>query len=253
MKQLIIIVSVSLITSSLYAQKWSYAFCGKTSERAVFASNVSKAVKLAWEAEVSNKDKKESLLDDIIFGTDDEIIERYTSDNTQVGNINENLEEIAEAAGIKEVDKGPEKKKKNNSESNALIVKPLVPTVKSNDNFSEKIIESLNDAVDSDSIYALPEIIASFPGGNKALSAFISTNITLSETTQQSVSGKVFIRFMVNKEGDISKTHLVRGLSDEHNQEALRVIKQMPKWRPAQQAGITVNSWHVLPIYFGVK
>jgi protein TonB len=67
------------------------------------------------------------------------------------------------------------------------------------------------------------------------------------------VKGKVFIRFMVKKNGELSNIYLVKGLTNACNMEAIKVVKKMPSWIPATQKGNVVSSWYTLPIYFEIE
>ena len=107
------------------------------------------------------------------------------------------------------------------------------------------------DEVDRDSIYISPTISPSFVGGIDALKAFFAQNLKIPEVMKgQEIKGRVFIRFVVRKDGKIDKVHLVKGSNDECNFEAIRVIKMMPAWLPASDKGDAVSSYHVLPISF---
>jgi periplasmic protein TonB len=107
------------------------------------------------------------------------------------------------------------------------------------------------DEVDRDSIYISPTISPSFVGGIDALKAFFAQNLKIPEVMKgQEIKGRVFIRFVVRKDGKIDKVHLVKGPNDECNFEAIRVIKMMPAWLPASDKGDAVSSYHVLPISF---
>jgi Gram-negative bacterial TonB protein C-terminal len=107
------------------------------------------------------------------------------------------------------------------------------------------------DEVDRDSIYISPTISPSFVGGIDALKAFFAQNLKIPEVMKgQEIKGRVFVRFVVRKDGKIDKVHLVKGPNDECNFEAIRVIKMMPAWLPASDKGDAVSSYHVLPISF---
>jgi hypothetical protein len=107
------------------------------------------------------------------------------------------------------------------------------------------------DEVDRDSIYISPTISPSFVGGIDAMKAFFAQNLKIPEVMKgQEIKGRVFIRFVVRKDGKIDKVHLVKGPNDECNFEAIRVIKMMPAWLPASDKGDAVSSYHVLPISF---
>jgi hypothetical protein len=100
MKNLAILLVSLFIINPLYAQRWSSAFIGKPESRALYASNVAKAIQNAWENELSSKDKKEMLLDEIIFGKDFEAKETRSNEVNKL--VMSNIDEIEEVLGIKE-------------------------------------------------------------------------------------------------------------------------------------------------------
>lgn len=107
------------------------------------------------------------------------------------------------------------------------------------------------DEIDRDSIYISPTIAPSFVGGIEAMKAFFAQNLKIAEVVKgQEIKGRVFIRFVVRKDGKIDKVHLVKGPNDDCNSEAIRVIKMMPAWQPASDKGDAVSAYHVLPISF---
>jgi TonB family protein len=110
------------------------------------------------------------------------------------------------------------------------------------------------DNIDFDSVYVAPELPASFQGGADALKQFFGQNLQFPQKyVDTELKGKVYVRFIVRRNGKIDKIHLVKGPNDECNQEALRVIKAMPKWTPATNNGNVVSSYHVLPVSFLIK
>ena len=107
------------------------------------------------------------------------------------------------------------------------------------------------DEVDRDSIYISPPIAPSFMGGIEAMKSFFAQNLKILEVVKgQEIKGRVFVRFVVRKDGKIDKVHLVKGPNDDCNSEAIRVIKMMPAWLPASDKGDAVSAYHVLPISF---
>ncbi len=282
MKNIAILFCILLFVNPLYAQRWSSAFLGKPEARAMYASNVAKAIQSAWEEEISSKSKKEMLLDEIIFGQDSE---KKTVQGTEISKVSmNNIDEIEEISGIKEESIDPVKKKKVEApvivpekvSENAKVEETTITPMGNIDEVKEAIERNENNIpkkdvavqvtmqkkstliinnndIEADTVYAIPEIEASFVGGVNAMKQFFAKNIKTPENTGKTVKGKVFIRFMISKKGEISKIYLVKGLIDECNQEALRVVKKMSNWIPATQNGNSVNSWHTLPIYFEIE
>jgi outer membrane transport energization protein TonB (TC 2.C.1.1.1) len=67
------------------------------------------------------------------------------------------------------------------------------------------------------------------------------------------VEGKVYIRFIVTENGDIDKATVMRSLNKDCDEEALRVIKGMPKWEPGKQNGVNASVYYVIPIHFSLN
>lgn len=98
------------------------------------------------------------------------------------------------------------------------------------------------------------ETMPEFPGGERAMMNFIVKNIQYPSTAiEEGISGKVYIRFVVGKDGSITDARVVRGVSSALDNEALRVIRMMPKWTPGTQLGKPVRVMFTLPINFSLK
>lgn len=91
------------------------------------------------------------------------------------------------------------------------------------------------------------EYSASFPGGVDSLKSFIKKN--LKQPTEKQ-TGRVFVAFVINKDGTTSDFEIVRGLTKECDEKALEVLKKMPKWTPGMQQGIAVRQRFVMPVIF---
>lgn len=104
---------------------------------------------------------------------------------------------------------------------------------------------------ENDSIYNVVSKNAEFPGGNMAASNWISKNMTYPEECQkQGIEGRVVIKFVVNKDGSIVDAEAVKSPHPALAAEALRVVKSMPKWKPAKEGGKVVRSRFNIPIVF---
>jgi hypothetical protein len=279
MKNITILFCIFILINPLFAQRWSSAFIGKPESRAMYASNVAKAIQNAWEEEVSSKSKKEMLLDEIIFGQESELKENKSIEASKSKSIMNNIDEIEEVLGIKEEIKNDPVKKKTETAvtSNPIKTTPVIETVNidamgntdevkdaiGSDNFQSKKVDKYsdkkssisinNDDMEVDSVYSIPEVSPAFPGGQNAMRNFFAKNIITPEGDGTTVKGKVFVRFMVKKNGELAKIYLVKGLNEACNKEAIRVVKKMPSWIPATQEGNVVSSWHTLPIYFEIE
>jgi TonB family protein len=100
-------------------------------------------------------------------------------------------------------------------------------------------------------IYTEVEQNASFPGGQREMNKFLSKNLKYPEKAQRAyVKGRVFLSFIVKSTGEIDDIQVVKGLGFGLDEEAIRIVKAMPKWIPGMQSGKKVNSKFNLPISF---
>lgn len=98
------------------------------------------------------------------------------------------------------------------------------------------------------------EQMPSFPGGETEMGKYIGENLKYPvEAQTKGIQGRVTIRFIVAKTGEISDATVVRGIDPECDAEALRVINAMPKWTPGKQNGKIVPVYFTIPIVFKLK
>lgn len=110
------------------------------------------------------------------------------------------------------------------------------------------------DDLETDSIHVSPTVPPSFVGGVEALQTFFAQKLKLPNNVKSAdVKGRVFVKFLVRKDGKLDKVHLLEGLHDDCNAEAIRVIKMMPAWIPASNRGEAVSAYYILPVSFGIK
>ena len=103
------------------------------------------------------------------------------------------------------------------------------------------------DKENEDIIIDPVEYSASFPGGLDSLRSFIKKNMT---PLTEKKNGRVFVAFVINKDGTTTDFEIVRGLTKECDEKALEVLKKMPKWTPGTQQGIPVRQRFVMPVVF---
>ncbi|MBC9812561.1 energy transducer TonB [Crocinitomicaceae bacterium CZZ-1] len=97
---------------------------------------------------------------------------------------------------------------------------------------------------------------AMFPGGYTAMAKYLGNNIKYPELALMGgIEGKVTLRFIVGKDGNIENVTVARGVPGcpECDKEAIRVVKSMPKWEPAMNDNKIVRSYFNLPITFKIK
>lgn len=106
---------------------------------------------------------------------------------------------------------------------------------------------------DGEAIYDIKSIdlAPEYPGGNDEMNAFISKNIQFPiEAAKNGIKGKVVAKFVIDRKGKVKNLEIIQSVHELLDQEALRVIRLMPKWTPGEQNGKKVNVMFSLPINF---
>lgn len=112
----------------------------------------------------------------------------------------------------------------------------------------DEIKEDLD--VPFDRVEVKPEYI----GGAEKMIGFISKNTVYpSVCVNQGIEGKVFVTFIIDKEGNVTNAEIARGVNKHLDKEALRVINKMPKWKPGYQRGKAVNVKYTIPVTYILK
>lgn len=100
-------------------------------------------------------------------------------------------------------------------------------------------------------VFFIVEEMPEFPGGEAALRAFIAKSINYPVIAQENgIQGKVYVTFVVDKDGGISEAKIARGVDPSIDKEALRVVNSLPKWKPGKQRGKPVRVSYTVPISF---
>lgn len=95
------------------------------------------------------------------------------------------------------------------------------------------------------------EQMPEFPGGEVALRTYIAEHTEYPPlATENGIQGTVYVRFVVKKNGSVGEVQVTRGVDPLLDEEALRVVKSLPKFKPGIQGGRPVNVWFSVPIYF---
>lgn len=126
------------------------------------------------------------------------------------------------------------------------------PAVKSTSKAGEKAVESSDPKkVFTGKVYDLVDEMPSFPGGPAGLMKWLSSHVQYPAIAIDiCIQGTVIVSFIVEPDGSVSNAKLVRSVDPCIDQEALRLVGQMPKWNPGKRAGIPVRVRCGLPIKF---
>ncbi len=110
------------------------------------------------------------------------------------------------------------------------------------------------DTPDEGKVFVAVEQQPQFPDGDKALYKFLSYNIQYPQAAARAnVSGKVYVKFVVEKDGSIGNVEITKGIGFGCDEEAERVIKLMPKWTPGKQNGKAVRVYFNMPVVYRLE
>ena len=126
-------------------------------------------------------------------------------------------------------------------DENAIDIEDLLKHQAMADEKAEEIL---------DGVEQMPE----YPGGYEALTKYLNQSIEYPAIARENnIQGRVFIKFVVYKDGTVGKIEVAQGVHSSLDKEAVRVVKEMPKWIAGRQNGKTVNVAFTLPIIFSLK
>ena len=111
-------------------------------------------------------------------------------------------------------------------------------------------VEKADEAQKSE-IFTVVENMPEFPGGMAKLSEYLSKNLKYPQSARDSgIQGRVFVNFVIEPDGSVSNVKVMRTLGGGCDEEAIRVVKAMPKWKPGVQRGKAVRVSYILPVNF---
>lgn len=114
-------------------------------------------------------------------------------------------------------------------------------------------VEEEEEIVEAE-IFTVVESMPEFPGGTGELYKYLGTSIKYPPLAKESgIQGRVFVNFVVEPNGSISNVKVLRGIGGGCDEEAIRVVEAMPKWKPGKQRGKPVRVSYNLPIKFTLQ
>lgn len=129
--------------------------------------------------------------------------------------------------------------------------------INDNETFTEPVVtQPVVSAPPKEEIVTYVEEDAEFPGGYAEMMRFFQKNMKYPEiAVQAGIEGKASLRFVVDKDGSISRVTVVKGVPNcpECDKEAVRVVKAMPKWKPGKVGGKAVTSYYSMPVAFKLQ
>ena len=113
------------------------------------------------------------------------------------------------------------------------------------------VIQQEEEEAEESEVFFIVEDMPEFPGGELALRKFIANAIKYPVIAQENgIQGKVYVNFVVDKDGSVSNARIARGVDASLDKEALRVVNTLPKWKPGMQRGKPVRVSYTVPISF---
>lgn len=197
-------------------------------EGAVSSGEILQPAVITRDAEKATADAKitaEEATDFSVIQTDDRLAEKET---------------VTETAGRAEDKK--EKPNKKNTNKDEIASSPAVSSKANN-------YDAANDSVPA--IYTYADVQPSFKGGVDSMNAYLANNLRYPPIDD--VSGNVYVKFVVNEDGSVSNAVVLRGIGKKFDDEALRLVNEMPKWNPGIKNGKPVKVYYVLVVKYSMN
>lgn len=113
------------------------------------------------------------------------------------------------------------------------------------------VFEEAPEEEEVDEIFTIVEDQPEFPGGMAAFYEFVGKKMKYpSQARRMGIEGRVYVEFIVDKDGTVTDVRAVKGIGAGCDEEAVRVMKTVPKFKPGKQRGRPVKVKMVMPIYF---
>jgi periplasmic protein TonB len=196
-----------------------------------------------------------------------EAMKMSTLDNAVVKNDVKKVEPVAPPPALKSsikfvapiIAKDEEVKEEFKSQEQLTNTKVAISIadVKGNDEKGKDIADikqAVTQVEEPDHVYQVIEQMPQYPGGESELMSYIAKNLKYPVIAQENgIQGKVILRFVVSKSGQVDKIEVVRSLDPACDKEAVRVVRTLQRWIPGKQNGVNVSVYYTLPIAFKLE
>ena len=147
------------------------------------------------------------------------------------------------------------RKEEKKAQAPNVVMLEIVGDIEADDELDGYIVSEVGEVEDSDmvDVYMIVEQMPEFPGGQDALDKYIRENLRYSEVIgkyQVDAAGRIFVNFIVEPDGSITNVKVLRGIYEHYDEEAVRVVKSMPKWNPGKQYDKPVRVSYTIPVVF---
>jgi protein TonB len=134
------------------------------------------------------------------------------------------------------------------------VLLPPKPKTKKTDSFVVFVPKFVEPKKVVEPILPIADVMPEFPGGLEELYKYLGSNMKYPPMARENgIQGKVFVSFVVEKDGSITQIKELRGIGGGCDKEAKRVVKKMPKWKAGEQNGIPVRVRYTLPVSFQLR
>ena len=187
----------------------------------------------------------------------------HTPDSTEMPNDSISNDTIPSDAYLLEGDvlapepdtmKAEEKKAACKKEELLEIVGGIEEEEWDTEGFVEPNFDEAVEDEDRPGVYMIVEQMPEFPGGDKELYQFIADNLKYpAEAKEKGIKGRVFVNFIVEPDGSVSDIRVLRGIGGGCDEEAVRIVESMPKFKPGMQNGEAVRVSYTVPVNFKLQ
>lgn len=132
-----------------------------------------------------------------------------------------------------------------------LINELVVTTTEMNSTDGIELVELPVEIRDPEETFTIVEEMPEFPGGDAALMRYLAKSVRYPVIAEQNnIQGRVYIQFVINTNGEVTNAIVLRGVDPSLDKEAIRVVENMPSWKPGKQRNKPVRVSFTVPINF---
>lgn len=122
------------------------------------------------------------------------------------------------------------------------------------DGNSEDLPPIIKKPIDNSPIFKSAEVMPEFPGGEAALIKYINSHIQYPAAAEENnIQGRVIVQMVIEKDGSVGRVQVIRSVDRSLDNEAIRVVKSLPKFFPGKQNNQPVRAWYTMPITFKLQ
>jgi protein TonB len=117
-----------------------------------------------------------------------------------------------------------------------------------------EVKEEVQEAEKEEVPFVVVEEMPMYPGGDVELLKYIMEHVQYPEVAKENnIQGRVIVRFCVTAKGGVSQVSILKGVDPELDEEAMRVVRTLPAFKPGKQGGKPVPVWYMVPITYTLK